>query len=133
MIDSILKGGSSFDWISPVVALIQDLRNGPSVGFNVSMEAGWSTAQLQALLNERGIKLWGMMMVDDAIIFCVRKTQARYAHYVLDRAGVPYQGGLGEATAFAPYSSKRKQERQTSPTSWLNDCLNRVDRFIDNL
>lgn len=132
MIDTILKGGSSFDWISPVWAFIQDLRNGPAVGFTVPMEAGASTEQLQALLKERGVKVWGIMMVDDTILFTVRKAQARYVHYLFDRAGIPYQGGLGDALALVQRNAQGKP-RKKSASGWLDNCLDGVEQLIDRL
>lgn len=97
MLDKFLSVGANFDWISPLLAFLQDFKEGPSAGFRVPVAAGWSGAQIKDLLKEWGIRTWGWMIVNDIILFDVRDAQAEYAQYILERFGVPYQGGpVGE-------------------------------------
>lgn len=92
--DKLLRFGSSFDWITPLVAYIQDWLNGPSVAFSVPESAGWTCFAISSLLRSKGIKVWGLMYVNDHIIFKVKCAQARYADYLLTREGMSHLSGL---------------------------------------
>lgn len=91
MLDEFLKFGAGFDWITPLWAFIQDAHYGQPFQINVPYDAGWSGSQIILELNEKGIRTWGLMVVGETITFTVRRCQARYALYWLDRWGVPYQ------------------------------------------
>ena len=91
MLDGFLKYGSGFDWITPLLAFIQDARYGQPLQINVPYNAGYSFRELTGALQEKGVKTWGLMVVGDTITFTVRKPQARYALYWLGRWGVLYQ------------------------------------------
>lgn len=89
MSNKLLELGCCFDWISPVLAWIQDLRNGPSHTCLVPEDCSWSGREIQQLLQRHGIKVWGAMIVNRTIMLTVRAKQARYAQYLFDRHGVP--------------------------------------------
>jgi hypothetical protein len=109
MFDTFLRVGSSFDWITPTIALIQDIRNGPSVQFAVPHDTGWSGADIKQMLHAAGIRVWGLAVEGDEIAFTVRKAQARYAAYWLERERLPYVSSLGATESV----SRRPQRRQT--------------------
>jgi hypothetical protein len=93
MLDRIVKEGASWDWVSPLMAFIQSWQNRPSVGFNVSRNCGFSAWQIERFLKSKGVKVWGVMVIDDVITLRVREAQAKYTQYLLNQMGVPYQGG----------------------------------------
>ena len=106
-IDRILTMGSTPDWISPMVALIQDFTNGPRHDFYVDLYAGWSVNDIKKLLKRRGIKVWGDMIADDMIIFSVPQGQAQWAQTILMQSGLPIVSGMiGEV--------------KSKPKSWLD-------------
>ena len=88
--ESFLKAGAGLDWISPLLAIVQNYRNRPSVGYCVPIQTGWITDVLQA----KGVKVWGLVVVDDELVFSVRLRQARYTQYWLEKEGVAYRGGI---------------------------------------
>jgi len=89
MIDKILQIGAYGDLITPIVSMIQDITNGPSCGFGLPRDIGLSARDVERLLRSRGVKVWGLMVIDDLIIFRVRKAQAAWTKYLLDQAKVP--------------------------------------------
>ena len=91
MRDELLKFGAGFDWITPLWAFVQDVKYGQPFQVNVPYNLGWSGNQVTDALNEKGIRTWGLMVVDETITFTVRKPQARYTLYWLERWGVLYQ------------------------------------------
>jgi hypothetical protein len=90
MFDRLLAAGAAMDWFTPTLAFAQDWVNGPSVGFSVAMGAGFGVATIRSILTQQGVKVWGVMLVDDTILFNTRTTQARYAAYLLQRNGIPF-------------------------------------------
>lgn len=99
MLDGFLKVGAGFDWITPLWAFVQDARYGQPFQINVPYEAGWSGREITTELNEKGIRSWGLMVVGETITFTVRKPQARYALYWLERWGVPYMARVDKLPA----------------------------------
>jgi hypothetical protein len=108
MIDRILSFGATFDWITPAASLLQDILNGPSCGFGVPADAGFSARNIERLLTAKGVKTWGLMVVDDLIIFRVRRAQARWAKYLLERARVPILYAPRDAGNAKPGKSRRQ-------------------------
>ncbi len=106
MLDTFLKIAATPNWVTPTLSIIQTLWNRPSVGYNVPANTQWSTYAIQGLLKKFGVKVWGLALMDDMIIFRVRKAQAAYTQYLLERENIPYQGGLGKATKFLGASQK---------------------------
>jgi hypothetical protein len=93
-VDKLLGWGAGADWISPLIAIIQDLTNGPHHHFYVDRNAGWSANEVKRLLKRQGIQVWGLMVTDGAIIFTVRQAQALRAQYLLQQEGIPILQGL---------------------------------------
>ena len=92
MLDFFLAMGSIFDWISPSWAFLQDIVQGPSYTFLIPRACGWSGHQIEQLLRRFGVRTWGAMIVNDTFLITVRQSQARWAHYLLKREGIPLQG-----------------------------------------
>lgn len=136
MQNQILKLGSILDWITPLVAFVQDIQQGPSVGFAVPVAAGWPAGEITANLRACGVRSWGMMMVDEMITFRVRKAQARYAQYLMDRAGIPYHGGLATRSGRQPVRTPGAPHASAAPpkpASTLQRSLDGLAGFVDRI
>jgi hypothetical protein len=94
MLDKMLEVGACFDWITPLVTVAQDLANGPGHTFLIPQECGWSGRDIAGLLRRRGVKSWGLMVVDHSLLVRVTLRQARWAEYILESAGIPLEGGI---------------------------------------
>ena len=125
MIDRIISFGAYFDWITPTLSFVQDLTNGPSCGFGVPLNAFYSARDIKTLLNLKGIKVWGLMVVDDLIIFRVRKAQAQWALYVLETAQVPIM--------YAPRGLKRSKRGTSNGQPQVIQAFESVARQLDKL
>jgi hypothetical protein len=105
MRDEILEAGTVFDWISPLLAIVQDIIRGPSHTFLIPYDCGWSGRDIARLLESYGVKSWGHMVVERTFMLSVSQNQAQWAHYLLERAGIlvenPPSGqpGSGQAQA----------------------------------
>lgn len=88
ILDKIVRTGASWDWVTPLLTLIRDWHNRPSTGFNIPYECGFSAWEIERFLKNRGIKVWGVMVIDDVITLRVRKSQARYTQYWLEQLGL---------------------------------------------
>ena len=130
MLDKILKFGTVFDWISPLIAGVQDLTNGPSHTFLITEDCGWSVREIANLLRRHGIKTWGHMIVNHQIMITVRKQQAQWAQYLLDREGVPVEYGL-LPTRNGQVSHPARKASDADPLEkvfgWLDDLANSLD------
>ena len=132
MLDRLLAFGAVFDWISPLWAYIQDVLNGPSHTFLVPHDAGWSGREIERLLRQHGVHVWGLMIVDGLIMFTVRQAQARWAQYLLQRAGVPIAYGLLDETA--PTASSAPEKPSSPPLDARIDAwLAKLDGLLDRL
>jgi hypothetical protein len=89
MLDTLLQIGACMDWISPIWAIIQDIRYGPNHTFLVAYGQGWSGRECDKLLKRAGIQSWGRMVVHNEIMLTVRKPQAARGEKILVDAGVP--------------------------------------------
>jgi hypothetical protein len=117
MLDKLLELGTVFDWISPVMAAIQDRLNGPSHTFMIPDDCGWSGFQIEYLLKSHGIRPWRRMVIKHMIMLTVRLAQARYAQYLLLRAQIPIEYGLLEerASSAAAGKPRRAQNGRAAP------------------
>jgi hypothetical protein len=128
MLDRILAIGSAFNWISPLIAGIKDITNGPSHTFLIYEECGWSVNEIVRLLRRHGIKTWGHMIVNNNIMITVRKAQAQWAQYLLERERIPIEYGLVKEPNSAGSQLKQKGKSQDP----LEEALSWVDDLVDS-
>jgi len=129
MIDDLLHLIASFDLISPVLAVIQNIANGPSHTFLIPEDCGWSGRRIEHLLRSHGVKTWGLMIINRMLRITVRQPQARWAQYLLEREGIPIEYGMiDERTDRAPHSAREKE--RTSPLEILGRWLNELAGFL---
>ena len=96
----------------PLLVDVQNILNGPSHTFFVEESSGWRGIEIERLLVRHGIRIWGEMIVAGDIMFTVRRAQARWAQYLLERAGVPIKDG------FAFCASTQTATPRTPATVW---------------
>jgi hypothetical protein len=125
MLDKLLEIGSSFDWITPLLAEIQDIANGPSHTILIPEASGWSGRQIGRMLRQHGVSYWGMMIVNHTLMLTVRQKQARWADYLLQRSGIPLLNPLPGVPNGLP-----GPERKTARGDGVVDGLG---RFIDSI
>jgi hypothetical protein len=82
--------------------------NAPTV--YVSRESSWSGLEIERLLRRHGVKVWNRGIMGNELYFCIKRRQARWAEYLLLRAGVPVTSALTDprnrdyAEGYAPRS-----------------------------
>lgn len=91
MFNGLLKFGTCFDWISPVAAIINNIRNGPAVTFLISVNCGWTGREIANYLRQNGVETWGHMIINDTFTISVRESQFERAQYLLAMAGLPME------------------------------------------
>ncbi|GAB4560123.1 MAG: hypothetical protein Kow0047_06510 [Anaerolineae bacterium] len=79
MLNALVQVTAGFDWISPLISLLQDIRHGPSERLAVKVIPGWSPNDVLRYVRRHGIRVWGPMLMGDTIMFKVPRTQARLA------------------------------------------------------
>jgi hypothetical protein len=61
-------------------------HNSPTI--YISRYQSWRGIDVERLLKRNGVKLWDRGLAGDELYFCVKRRQARWAEYILKRAGV---------------------------------------------
>lgn len=84
----LIKLGMQCDWISPTLAVVQDLCNGGAYTFLIPQSCGWTGREIERLLRSRGVKTWGLMAIKDVFLITVHPSQAKRATAILNRAGL---------------------------------------------
>jgi hypothetical protein len=93
LVDTGLAVGASFDCITPVAAIMQNMLRGPSCTFLVAQDMNPLTgAEVSWALSRKGIDAWGFMVIEDTLMFSVAEGQARWAANFLGGIGVPVLG-----------------------------------------
>jgi hypothetical protein len=138
MLDKLLEFGSTSDWVTPLVAMIQDGVNGPSHIFMIPDDCGRSGFEIQRLLRDKGIKTWGLMVFDGFIMITVRLAQAYWAQYLLLRERVPIEYGLLDKRD-APAAKKGVRSERMVPAApparkgLFAELTRAVDGLVDEL
>lgn len=132
MSDQLLHAGSQFDFVSPIVACVQDALYGPSITFLIDeASCPWSVNQIQEYLEDHGIKTWGLLFAPDAegdvILVTVKREQALWAQYLMLRAGLPLRNGLRSTQ---PASLRRLGRRRSQILGFIETL---AEAFWDKL
>lgn len=90
---------SIFDWITPFAGFIEDLANDPTplqsnswtffIPYDKALQNGRNALDIENLLRQNGVKTWGRQITGGDLFFSVNLEQARWAEYLLLRAGIP--------------------------------------------
>jgi len=130
MFDKLLEFGTTFDWISPLMAEIQDIANGPSHTFLIPEDCGWSGRAIERLLKDKGIKTWGLMIVDNMILVTVRQAQARWGQYLLDRERIPIAYGVLDERVSSD-THRSKNAGSAGPLGLLDGWLEKLESLLE--
>ena len=139
MIDEVLNVGSTFDWISPVLASAQDIVNGPSHTFLIPDQCGWSGYGIRDLLQRSGVQTWGLMIVSDTLMVSVPKAKSGWAFTVLSRNGIPVENPPETSRAWSqrdqarqgPDGSTGRHSSRSKKSDHRDDLVGSVERFAD--
>lgn len=127
MFDKLLSVAGAFDWITPTIAFVQDFYYGPISDFGIPSNSSWSASDIKRLLKRNGVHVWGLMfdLSGDMIMFTVRKTQAKWTYYLLDREGVPILYAPDDAVNSQPRNRKKKTNL-TDPFESISTVLDKI-------
>lgn len=78
-----------FDWISPLIAIIQTIKYGHGWTFYLGLDSGWTGAKCEEILEEYGITVYGKHITNEDAFWQVPEKQANWAEYLLLRERVP--------------------------------------------
>jgi len=90
---TLLDIGCTLDWITPAVAFVKDICNGPCYTFSIP-ERARTGRSIKRLLRQHGISHWGCLIVNNSFIFTVRQGQAHLVQHLLQQQGVPIENPL---------------------------------------
>ncbi len=95
MLDNFLNVGAAFDWITPLIAFVQDFFEGPVSDFGIPANGGWSSDEIKHVLEPHGVRVWGLMLnlEGDLLMFTVPRRQTKQAYSLLKKSGVPVRFG----------------------------------------
>lgn len=133
MFDKIAGIGSSFDWITPLITLIQNYRNRPSVGYSVPVDCGWSAYAISDLLNDHGVKHWGLHIYHNTIMFRLRVAQAAYSQYLFEQNAVVYSGGIELYEDVALADKEPSPKKRQSTDALLGNVLKGINNYADKM
>jgi hypothetical protein len=126
---------SIFDWITPTVALIEDVAEGGPfnhdawtffVPYDRAIGRGWSAARIEDLLAQHGIKMRGGLVHLGEYFFKVNLDQAAWAEYILASHGIPLQK---KSQGAPPSRKKTRQKPKQGHQTPARDVLS----FLDDL
>ena len=126
MLDKLSAFGAMFDWITPLVAGIKDLANGPHHTLLIPHDCGWSGRAIERLLRRNGVKTWGAMIVRGLIMITVPLAQAYWAYYLLSREGIPIQSAPPERPRSRSHRGRRVEQERTFDRA-VDDVLDFID------
>ena len=110
------------------------VQHGPMHRFSFAKQSQFSGYDIEQLMQQYGIRIWGREMDSDTeFAFLVKETQAVWAEYLLCRAGVPLTSPLLEPR----HANLRQQhitdaENHTMPTPWDEQGIGPIS-FVDHL
>ena len=77
-LDKFIKTGAGFDPISPILAMIGNLINGPHYIFLIPHVGCHLTGhEIGKVLRRGGVRSWGRMIINETITVSVKLEQAR--------------------------------------------------------
>lgn len=131
MFDRIANVGATFDWISPLITMIKNYRNRPSIGYSFPVECGWSAYAISDLLNDHGVKHWGLHIYHNTIMLRLRVAQADYSQYLFEQSGIVYSGGVESYGDAAPAHEKPTPKRSRSADDLFGSVLDSINRVAN--
>lgn len=115
------------NWLDGVTGQIV---NGQLHRFTFSTATGFTGVEIEMLLRQYGIHIWGRKIIDqDELAFLVKQKQAVWAEYLLCRAGVPLTSKLLD-----PRNEQYRQRHApgSMPTPWSEGGIG-PHSFVDHV
>lgn len=95
------------DFINPLEGLFARLRHGRMFRLSYERDCGYSGAQVEKMLRRYHIPVFGREVDrSDEIAVLVKWKQARFAEYILCRAGIPLTYSLIEPSNAVTYNGR---------------------------
>ena len=118
--------------LDAIDAVTGRLAHGPMHRFTFRRGGGFTGAQVEMLLRQYGIRVWGREMDDkDELAFLVKRSQAVWAEYILCQAGVPLTGPLLDPRN---EEYRHRHPQGAMPTPWTERGIGPhtlVDHLVD--
>ena len=118
------------DLLNPIDGYTGRFLHGPMHRFSFSTHGDFTGAQVEKLLRQYGIRIWGRELDnDDELAFLVKRSQAVWAEYILCRAGVPLTCQLLD-----PRNEQYPIFHDSMPTPWQEKGIGPhtlVDHIVD--
>ena len=102
--------------IDPIDGWLGQMLHGPMHRFTFSTQGEFTGVEVETLLHQYGIRIWGREMTNpDERAFLVKRRQAVWAEYILCRAGIPLTSPLLD-----PRNARYRQQHApgSMPTPW---------------
>jgi hypothetical protein len=129
MLDELWEAATYFDWISPTLAMANDVARGPSHTFLIPVQCGWTGREISNGLRNHGIETWGHMIVNDHFMITVRDDDAGAAHQLMAKAGLP----VGSSPGSGPGPGNSYSARRNSSRSSRQSKSQRKGSILDDL
>ena len=120
MIDNILGGMASIDWIGPAFSIIGDLAHGGGYTF-LFPACEMTPRDIELMLRKRGVGTWGLLHTDGTTMLSVKKQDAARAYGILQAAGVPVEN----PPPMQQQKRRPKRERAGSPFGVFDEVFRR--------
>ena len=121
-----------FDWINPLDGLLGRTTHGTMHRFSFDGKGQFSGRDVEMLLRQYGIHIWGRKIGENGErSFLVKKTQAKWAEYIMYRAGIPLTCPVLDQRNLQ-YAQNHPDH--TLPTPWTDQGVgprSLVDRMVD--
>lgn len=98
-VESLLKLRAKVDLTSLLIAIIKTYRHRPTIRYAIDPY----DIEVLEVLRAKRIKVWGIVMVGNELLFQVCLPQAHYTQYWLEGEGVAYRGGAGRPVEAATH------------------------------
>jgi len=124
--DELIDLLAKLDWFESLDAGVRRLSGMKSSEFAVARDCGWSGQQIEAMLRQYGVKIWGRGFTSDTLTFRVSIKQANWAEYLLHQHAIPVfsrplnprNRTYAKRDSFNTPDSQRRQH-----TNWLESLL----------
>ena len=128
----------STDLINFLDGLVGRMSHGPMHKFTYSRAMDYAGYEVESILRRYGIRIWGRGFTDsDEIEILVKRSQARWAEYLLCRAGIPLTSPLLDPSNASLQNHHPEgamptpwDERGVGPHSFIDHVVDWLDRLL---
>jgi len=131
MFNWLIDIGATFDWITPMIDFFKNAKNGSRHSFFVDRYVGWSANDIERMLKQSGIEMWGIVFFKESIAFDVKESQALQTQYLLQQNGLPILQGA--VAAYHLRSRKKQAKRAPAAKKKQAGIWQDFDQWLDDL